>query len=314
MLEKIKKIPKLVLDIFTHFQNDNVMKLSAALSYYTLFSIAPMILLFLTIIGYFYGKEALSGELYSQIKNLIGADAALQIQEMVQGVQLSDKKGMALIVGIFTLLFGATGVFAEIQDSLNLIWYLKPKPKSGIVKYLVNRLISFSLLISLGFIFLVSLLANTLLDALSNHLLYLFSDSTYILIGLNTLVVFIVLVLLFTVIYTVLPDGKISFHDTIVGAVVTSGLFMIGKYGIGLYIGQSTTITAFGAAGALVVILIWVYYSAIILFLGAEFTKIYSTYYGSGIKPASYTVLIKQEEVEATSIKTSNLIKKNTEQ
>lgn len=304
------KIVRLIKHTFDGFRNDNAFKLSASLSYYTLFSLAPMILIFLSIVGFFYGQDAIKGQLYGQINGLIGKEAALQVQEMVQHAQLSGKTGFAGIVGVIMLFIGATGVFAEIQDSINLIWSLKAKPKNGIVKYLINRFLSFSLIVSFGFVFIVSLLVNTLLDAFSQRLSVYFSESTvYIFTVINLGVIWVVMTILFAIIFKVLPDGKVANRDAFMGAGVTALLFMVGKYLIGFYLGQSNISDVYGAAGSIVILLTWVYYSSMILYLGAEFTKIYAMEFGEGIKPASYTVLIKQTEIEATQKNVDTIIK-----
>jgi membrane protein len=211
----------------------------------------------------------------------------------------------------FIMLFvGATGVFAEIQDSINLIWSLKAKPKNGIVKYLINRFLSFSLIVSFGFLFIVSLLVNTLLDAFSQRLSVFFSESTvYLFSAINLGVIWVVMTILFAVIFKVLPDGKVANRDAFMGAGVTALLFMIGKYVIGFYLGQSNISDVYGAAGSVVILLTWVYYSSMILYLGAEFTKVYAMEFGEGIKPASYTVLIKQTEIEATLKNVDTVVK-----
>lgn len=304
------KTYRLIKHTFEGFSNDNAFKLSASLSYYTLFSLAPMILIFLSAVGFFYGQDAIRGQLYGQIDGLIGKEAALQVQEMVQHAQLSGKTGFAGVVGVIMLFIGATGVFAEIQDSINLIWSLKAKPKNGIVKYLVNRFLSFSLIVSFGFLFIVSLLVNTLLDAFSQRLSVHFSESTiYIFTVINLGVIWVVMTILFAIIFKVLPDGKVANKDALMGAGVTAMLFMVGKYVIGFYLGQSNISDIYGAAGSVVILLTWVYYSSMILYLGAEFTKVYAIEFGEGIKPASYTVLIKQTEIEATQKNVDTIVK-----
>lgn len=311
MKQILTKYFSVVKDTFTGFVDDNAFKLSASLSYYTLFSLAPMILLFLSIIGFFYGQDALRGQLYGQINGLIGKDAAIQVQEMVQNAQLSGKTGFAGIIGIIMLFIGATGVFAEIQDSINQIWSLKAKPKNGLVKYLINRFLSFSLIISFGFLFIVSLLLNTLLDAFSQKLLSIFSASTISIFWLiNIIVIWTVMTVLFAIIFMVLPDGKVALKDALTGAGVTALLFMVGKYAIGFYLGQSNIASTYGAAGSIVVLLLWVYYSSAILYFGAEFTKVYALQIGEGIKPASYTVIVKHLEVNATAKNVENVINK----
>ena len=298
MITSWKTYFSLLKEAFQEFTNDNALKLSASLSYYTLFSLAPMLLVFMSVVGVFYGRDAVQGQLYSQISWLIGSQAATQIQELIKNAHLSGKTGIAAVIGVVTLLIGATGVFAEIQDSINQIWSIKPKPKSGFLKYLTNRLLSFSLIISLGFLFIVSLLLNALLNLFSEKIMSLFSEATiYLFWILNIAVIWGVMTVLFAVIFSVLPDGKVAWKDTFIGAGVTAVLFMIGKYAIGLYLGQSNIGNAYGAAGSVVIILLWVYYSSVILYFGAEFTKVYANSLGSGIKPGSYAVRILKEEV-----------------
>ncbi|MFN8344635.1 MAG: YihY/virulence factor BrkB family protein [Spirosomataceae bacterium] len=283
---------------FREFMNDNALKLSASLSYYTLFSLAPMLLVVLSIVGFFYGREAVEGQLYEQINWLVGSEAAKQVQELIRHAQLSGKTGVAAAVGVVTLLMGATGVFAEIQDSINQIWALKPKPRSGLLKYFINRLLSFSLIVSLGFLFIVSLLLNAVLNIFSEKVKILFSDATvYLFWALNVAFIWGIMTVLFAVIFSILPDGKVKLKDTLVGAGVTSVFFMIGKYLIGLYLGQSDIGGAYGAAGSVVIILLWVYYSALILFFGAEFTKVYAFRLGGGIQPRPYAVRFKKKEI-----------------
>lgn len=266
------------------------MRLSASLSYYTLFSLAPMLLIIISLGGIFFGREAVQGQVYGQIDGLIGSDAAKQVQDILKNAQRSGQSIWAATVGIITLVIGATGTFAEIQDAINVIWGLKPKPKNGIVKYIITRFLSFSLIVSLGFSLLVSLVINAVLNTFSQKAQLYFSDATiYIFWAINLLVVWAVITSLFTVIFKVLPDGKIEWRDAFVGAGFTSLLFMIGKYGIGLYLGNSSVGTTFGAAGSVVIILLWVYYSALILYFGAEFTKAYTNFYGRSIQPNQYT-------------------------
>lgn len=275
---------------FAGFAEHNAMRLSASLAYYTLFSLAPMLLMIMALAGIFMGQEAIEGQIYGQIKGLIGNDAAKQMQDLIKNTQQSGQSGWAAAVGSITLLIGATGTFAEMQDAINLIWGLKPKARNSIINYLITRLLSFSLVVSLGFLLMVSLGVNALLNAFSERLELLFSEATfYVFWGLNVAVAWGVITLLFAVIFKVLPDGKIGWKETLIGAGFTSLLFMMGKYAIGLYLGQSNVGSAYGAAGSVVLILLWVYYSALILYFGAEFTKAYTEHTGKSIQPNSFT-------------------------
>lgn len=295
----LKKVFDLFKNTFMEFMDDNCVKFSAALSYYTIFAIPPLCILIISVTGYFFGEEAVSGELFDQINQLVGDAAAIQIQESIKNVQLSGASTLATYIGIITLLFGASGVFAEIQSSINFIWGLKAKPKKGLIRFLKNRLLSFSMIGSLGFVLLVSLILNSLIDSLYFQLTSLFKDTTvYFASAINSAFVFIVITILFITIFKTLPDGKIRWKDVIVGSGFTAILFMVGKWAIGLYLGNSSTTSLYGAAGSVLVILVWVYYSAIILYFGAEFTKVYAQMYGKSIEPNKYSVWIDKQITE----------------
>ncbi len=281
------------------FIENRVLKLSAALAYYTVFSLGPMIIVIIFLADLFYGRQAIEGTIYGQLSGLVGKDAAAQVQETIRNSALSNASNIMAVVGFVTLLVGATSVFAEIQDSINMIWGLKAKPKKGWLKMLINRLLSFSIVVSLGFLLLVSLIINGLLETLMGRLKAAFPDLTVVVVYIiNIILTFSVISLLFAIIFKVLPDAKIKWKDVIVGAMATAGLFMAGKFAITYYIGSSHIGSVYGTAGSLVVLLLWVYYSAVILYFGAEFTKIYATQYGSKILPNHYAVWIKQIEVE----------------
>jgi membrane protein len=294
-----KGIFGLLKTTFNDFVDDRVAKLSAALAYYTVFSIGPVIIMVVYLAGLLYGREAIQGSIFAELRGLIGAAPAAQIQDMIKNAALNKGGGFAAIIGGITLLIGATTVFAEIQDSINMIWGLKPKPKKGWLKMILNRLLSFSVIISLGFILLVSLILNGLIESLMDRLKTVFPETTVVVLYIiNLSVTFLVISTLFGVIFKVLPDAIIKWKDVIVGSMVTAILFMIGKFGITFYIGSSDVGSTYGAAGSLVVLLLWVYYSAIILYFGAEFTKTYAAEYGSHIQPSHYAVWVKNVEVE----------------
>jgi len=281
------------------FVDNRVLKLSAALAYYTVFSLGPMMIVIIFLADIFYGRQAIEGSIFTQLSGLVGRDAAAQVQETIKNSTLANKSTLTAIIGIITLVIGATSVFAEIQDSINLIWGLKAKPKKGWLKMLTNRLLSFSILVSLGFLLLVSLVINGLLEGLMGKLQQMFPQITIVMVYIiNLIITFFVTTILFGIIFKVLPDARIKWKDVIVGSMATAGLFMLGKFGITFYIGSSNIGSAYGAAGSLVVLLVWVYYSAVILYFGAEFTKIFAAQYGSPILPNNYAVWIKQVEVE----------------
>jgi len=221
-----KGIWTILKNAFNGFSDDKVFKLSGSLAYFTIFSIGPMLIVMIFFADIFYGRDAVEGTVYGQIKSFVGADAALQIQEMIRNATLSGKSNFTAIVGFVTLLVGATTVFAEIQDSVNIIWNLKPKPKKGWLKMIFNRLISFSVVIGLGFILLVSLIINGLIEGFMDRLQANFPNLTVVIVYiLNLLITFIVISGLFTVIFKVLPDAKIKWKDVMVGAMTTAVFF-----------------------------------------------------------------------------------------
>lgn len=293
----------IVRQAFTEFINDHGMKLSASLSYYTIFALGPVLIIIISLAGIFFGKDAVEGKIYWQINSLVGSNAALQIQDIIRNIEQSQLSASGAILGLIILFIGATGVFTEMQDSINYIWSLKTKPKKSLLKYAFNRIISFSLIISFGFILMVSLAIHALVDLLHEKLKMYFDEETvFIFQGLNYIILFMVITTLFAIIFKVLPDARVRWKDSYVGATFTAVLFLIGKFLIGFYLGNSNIGVTYGAAASLVIILLWVYYTSIILFFGAEFTKIYTMNFGGGIVPDKTAVfIIKQEAMELNS-------------
>ncbi len=281
------------------FGDHKVTKMSGSLAYYTVFSMAPLLVVIISLCAIFLGQEAAQGTIYQQLAGFMGKETALQLQDIVEKAAIGDKGTIAFIIGAATLLIGATTVFADIQDSINTIWGLKPKPKRGWLKFLQNRFLSFSVIVSLGFLLLVSLAITAVLDGFSARLQARFPDiSVALFYILNQIVTLAVVSTIFAVIFKILPDAMIKWRDVIYGSVVTAILFMLGKFAISLYIGKSDVGSTYGAAGSLVILLLWTYYSSIILYFGAEFTKAYALAYGSEIHPSHYAVTTKEVEVE----------------
>jgi len=290
---------RLVRDSAIQFVDDRGTKLSAALAYYTIFSIPPLMIIIISIAGYFFGKEAITGQVYGQISGIVGSEAAAQIQDAIKQTVIDYNSWWATIISIAALLLGATGTFAEIQDSINLIWGLKAKPKKGLIKIVINRLISFSMIITIGFLMLVSLLLNALLDIFNMQLQRLFPDVAYYAFYVfNIAFLLAVITTLFATVFKVLPDAKIKWKSVFYGALFTALLFSLGKVLISFYLGNSDIGTTYGTAGSVIIILVWVYYSSIILFYGAEFTQLYAQRFGTPIEPNDYAVFVAQKEVE----------------
>ena len=284
---------------FGGFSTNRILKLSAALAYYTVFSVGPLLIVVVYLCSFFFGREAIEGTIYGQIEGFVGHDAALQLQEIIKSATIADKGNIAIIIGIVTLLIGATSMFAEMQDSINMIWGLKPKPKSAFIIFLKTRLLSFGVIASLGFLLLVSLSISGLIEALSSRLKTHFPQITVVaLYIINLVITFGIISFLFSVIFRVLPDAKIKWKDVLSGAIATAVLFMIGKFGISFYISKAKIGSTYGAAGSLVVLLVWIYYSSVILYFGAEFTKAFAIKFGAPIRPNDYAVVTKTIEID----------------
>ncbi len=294
-----KSIWDFIKEIFEGFSNDGCFRLGAALAYYTIFALAPVLIIIIAVTGFFLGDEAMQGEIYRQINGLVGAESARQIQAMVEAASQKESGALAAVISAVGLIFGASGVFYVIKDSLNIIWKVKAVPKSGLAKFAVDRMRSLAIVLSIGFIMLVALIVNGVVAVLANYLNRFMPDiTTYLIEAVNIGVSLLITTLLFAIIFKTLPDVKNYWSDVWVGAFVTAVLFALGKLLIGLYIGSADVGSTYGAAGSIIVILMWVYYASQILFLGAEFTFVYARRYGSGIRPSEHAVRVVQREVE----------------
>ncbi len=261
---------------------DKASALAAALAYYSLFSLAPLVLIAVAVAGLVFGQQAAEGQLYAQLAGLIGDASAKALQAIVANMHQQKSGGVvATIVGLATLFFGATGVFAQLQDSMNTIWKAKPPSTNDIVEFLRVRLLSFSMVLGIGFLLLVSLLLSAFLAAVGEYLGSFLPGGAAVGQALNATVSLVVVTVLFAMIYKLLPDTYVAWRDVWLGALVTSLLFTIGKFAIGVYLGKASVGSSYGAAGSVVILLLWVYYSSMILYLGAEFTHVYSMRYGS---------------------------------
>lgn len=291
------KIFSYIKKVFQEFSSDNILKYSASLAYYTVFSIAPLLVIVSALLGFFLGKEAMQGQIYNQLSHLVGSLAALQIQETIKNIHLNTNSYLAGVISIIILFIGATSIFGEIQDSLNKIWGLRIKAKKVWWKLLITRLLSFSLILSIGVIMIVSVLLNALVNAFGEIISrYLKDTSTYIIEFTETALTFIITAFLFSLIFKILPDAKIKWRDVFIGGLVTAIFFTLGKMGIAFYLAKSNLTTLYGAAGSIIIFMVWVYYSSIILYLGAEFTKVNAKLYGGNIVPNEYAEWIKTEE------------------
>jgi membrane protein len=290
---KFSEIGHLFKNTAKDWSEDKAPRLGAALSYYTVFSLAPLLIIIIAILGFFFGKEASQGLLVGQLNTMIGEKSAAAVQELIKNAHRNHGHGVvATVISIAMLLFGATGVFGQLQDALNTIWEVKPKPGRGIKGFLKDRFLSFSMVLGIAFLLLVSLVISSLLAAFGSYLSAMLPGFGMLVQIGNMVISFAVITVLFAMIFKLLPDVNIDWKDVWIGAALTAVLFTVGKYLIGIYLGRGSTTSVFGAAGSLVVILLWVYYSAQILFFGAEFTQAYARRYGSRVEPADNAVRI----------------------
>ncbi|BAZ30200.1 putative ribonuclease BN [Cylindrospermum sp. NIES-4074] len=281
----LQKIWQLLQETFKEWSDDKASRLAAALAYYTIFSIAPLLIIIIAVVGSVFGEEAARGEIVRQIQGLVGRDGAEFIELAIKNASQPQTGRIASIISIFFLLLGATGVFAELQDSLNTIWEVRTKPERGALNVIRQRFLSFAMVLGIGFLLLVSLVVSAALTALITYFNNVLPGIDSIWQIINFLLSFAITTLLFALIFKVLPDAKIAWSDVLIGAVITSLLFSIGKFLLGQYLGNNSFGSAYGAAGSLVVILAWIYYAAQILFFGAEFTQVYARRYGTRIVP-----------------------------
>jgi membrane protein len=284
-MSALRSFPKhswlLLKETAREWNKDNALRLAAALSYYTIFSLAPLLILATAIAGFFLGDEAIKGELSGQLRGLIGDDGAEAVEGLVAGARKPTTGTIATVTSLLAILFGATGVFTELKAALNQIWNAEPKKSSGIWGFLKDRLLSFGMVASIGFLLLVSLLINAALAGVTKYFSGFIPIPPTVIHTLYSVISLGLVTVLFALLFKVLPEVKVQWRDVWVGATLTAVLFTVGKFLIGLYLGKSSIASSFGASASLALILVWTYYSSLILFFGAEFTQVYSEHHGS---------------------------------
>lgn len=297
-----------------NFFEDDSMAYASSIAFYTIFSLPAILIIALSIGTTFYERNVVQDELLSQVSRLLGPQSAKEIESILDQATFDATSAFAKVVGIITLIFSATTVFISLQTSLNKIWGIKPKPKRGLIKFVLNRLLSLAMVASVGFLLMVSLVIDAVLVIFREILSHLLEGTTlYIINGVNIVISLALVTVIFGLLFKVLPDAKIKWRDVWVGACVTTTLFAIGKYLIGFYLGNSTFNSAYGAAGSLVIILVWVYYSTVIFLFGAELTAVYAETTGSQIQPYDTAVKVQLVELESneneetTSVKRSHI-------
>ena len=302
---QLKDLFPLLKETFTSFGETKCARLAAALSYYTIFSIAPILIVVISIAALFFNASNARTEIVAQISNIVGATGADAIGEILTNANKGGQSGniVATVVGFATILVGATGLFAALQDSLNTIWGVEPKPDAGIFVMIKARVLSFVMVLGIGFLLIVSLVASVAVKAASDWLGGILGGAEWIAPVLNVILFFILLTLFFALMFKILPDAEIQWRDVWVGAALTSVLFSIGKFVLSWYLSRPGTASAYGSAGALVVLLLWINYASQILFFGAEFTKVYANRFGSQIEPEAHAQQISPEHRAAQGIK-----------
>ena len=288
---RIRSTFRLLKEAFQEWQQDKAPLLAAALAYYTVFSITPLLVIAIAIAGAIFGQDAARGEILEQINGLVGEQGAQAIETALANANQPQLGNTASIISIAVLLVGASGVFAQLQEALNTVWNVKAKPNGGIWQFIRKRLLSFGMVLAIGFLLLVSLIVSAMLSGIGKLEINLLPGFTPLWQLLNLAISFGFISLLFALIYKYLPDVKIRWQDVLVGAIITALLFTLGKFLIGLYLGRGSLGSAYGAAGSLIVFLAWVFYSAQILLFGAEFTQVYARKYGRRIRPDSHAEL-----------------------
>jgi membrane protein len=312
MLARLRTFWELLKETGDEFVDDHVTKLSASLAYYTIFSIGPLLLVIINLIGFISQQKDTSSRVFAEIAKFIGPDSAHQLEALIGKMNTTNSSKLFNIIGILVFVFSATSIFTEMQSSINYIWSIKAKPKRGWLKLLTDRLLSFVIIVSSGLIMIASLIINVILDTIAGQLerfellqKYLGGANIVLFTVVSTAVLFVIVTALFAMIFAVLPDARMHWKDILAGASFTGVLFLIGKFLITWYLGSSKLISAYGAAASLIILLSWIYYSALILYFGAEFTDVYARKCGRGVRVKKTAVfIIKREAKELPSLKT----------
>jgi len=293
MKKTIKAFFKIAGSAFTRWWGKDPFMQSAVIAYYAIFSMPGLLVIVISIGSLFLKKDAITGQLYTQISSIMGVDTARQVQDMIITISQTNKSVLATIIGLITVLLGATGVFVELQKALNVIWEVKAKPRRAVFTVIRTRLFSLGLLLSVGFLLLISLTITTIIGVMGDWVMNHWPNIVLIIFYvLNFIISFGVVMLLFALLFKILPDAKIQWKHLWWGSILTAFLFILGKTAIGFYLSKTNPGSAYGAAGSMVLILLWVSYSSMILFYGAEFTRAYADYFTGKVSPTDVAVKI----------------------
>lgn len=292
----MRTIIEFVKKVFREWSEDKASRLAAALAYYTVFSIPSLLVVAIGIAGFFTDRQMVEDQVINQATSLMGSRGAEAIETILESAQEPGRGELVpTMIGIALLLFGASGVFTQLQDAMNTIWNVEADPDRGIAGAIKERFLSFTMVLSIGFVLLVSLMLSTLLATFGDYVGHLVSEAETLLWIINFFISFAVITGLFALIFKTIPDVDIAWRDVWVGAALTAALFKLGEFGLSVYFERADPTSAFGAAGSVILLLLWVYYSVQILFLGAEFTQVYATEYGSGIRPERGAIVLTEE-------------------
>ncbi|MGL5832602.1 MAG: YihY/virulence factor BrkB family protein [Waterburya sp.] len=285
----LRKIVRLLRETFKEWQEDNASRIAAALAYYAVFSISPLLVIAIAIAGTFFGQDAAQAQIAQKITDLVGEDGVQPVLMALNNMNQPKIKGVASLISIGVLLIGASGFFAQLQDALNTVWKVKPQPGQGISIFIRKRVSSFLMVLAMGFLLILSLVLSAVVGALSKYKIDSLPGSTILWENLDLIISLGLMTFIFGLMFKYVPDAKIVWKDVFVGSVITAVLFLFGKFLLGVYLSKGSLGSAYGAAGSLIVLLAWIYYSAQIILLGAEFTQVYTRMYGSKIRPSKHS-------------------------
>ena len=294
MSRRLKTLWELIQEVLSEWSNDNASRLAAALAYFTVFSIAPLLLVIVAVVGLVVGRQQVESQVLAQVGNLVGSQGQQFVAGVLHNMQNTSTNVILAVAGAVTIVFGATGLLVQLQGALNRVWNVKPEPGQGPLSFIRSRALSLAILLIVGFLLLLSLFVSTALRAVSSAVPQGIAAYLPIVDAGNAVLSFVIITVLFAVLFKYLPDVEIGWRDVWAGAVITALLFGAGKYLISLYLGHSGIASTYGAAASLVLILVWVYYSAQIVLLGAEITQVYARHFGSRIMPADNAVRLTQ--------------------
>ncbi len=285
----LRKIARLFRETFKEWQEDNASRIAAALAYYAVFSISPLLVIAIAIAGTFFGQQTAQTQITQQLTDLVGKDGVQPVLMALNNINQPEVKGVASLISIGVLLLGASGFFAQLQDALNTVWKVKPQPGKGMKIFVRKRISSFLMVLAIGFLLILSLILSAVVSTLSKYQVDYLPGSAILWENLDFIVSLGLMTFIFGLMFKYVPDAKIVWKDVFVGSVMTAILFLFGKFLLGVYLSKGSLGSAYGAAGSLIVLLAWIYYSAQIILFGAEFTQVYSRIYGSKIRPSKHS-------------------------